>query len=92
MGDGAERHPEPFSLGDPEATRGLLERAGFSDVSFEDVSEPVFYGDDVDAAFAWANWFAPLREDELRELLAAHRTRDGVLFGSRAWIVRATSA
>jgi SAM-dependent methyltransferase len=82
----------PFSLGDPEATRKLLERAGFRDVSFEDVSEPVFYGDDVDAAFAWANWFAPLAEDELRELLGAHRTRDGVLFDSRAWIVSATSA
>jgi SAM-dependent methyltransferase len=84
--------PEPFSLGDPETTRALLERAGFRDVSFEDVSEPVFYGDDIDAAFAWANWFAPLGEDELRELLVAHRTRDGVLFGSRAWIVSATSA
>jgi SAM-dependent methyltransferase len=84
--------PEPFSLGDPEATGELLERAGFRDVSFEDVSEPVFYGNDVDAAFAWANWFAPLDEDELRELLAAHRTPDGVLFGSRAWIVSATSA
>lgn len=83
--------PEPFSLGDPEATRELLERAGFSDVSFQDVNEPVFYGDDVDAAFAWAKWFAPLGEDELRELLAAHRTRDGVLFGSRAWIVSATT-
>jgi SAM-dependent methyltransferase len=83
---------EPFSLGDPDATRGLLEGAGFRDVSFEDVSEPVFYGDDVDAAFGWARWFAPLDEAELRELLAAHRTRAGVLFGSRAWIVRATSA
>jgi SAM-dependent methyltransferase len=83
---------EPFSLGDPEATRTLLERAGFRDVAFEDVSEPVFYGDDVDAAFAWANWFAPLGEHELRELLAARRTRDGVLFDSRAWIVSATSA
>jgi cyclopropane-fatty-acyl-phospholipid synthase len=83
---------EPFSLGDPEATRELLERAGFRDVSFEDVREPVFYGDDVDAAFAWASWFAPLAEDELRELLAAHSTRDGVLFDSRAWIVSATSA
>jgi SAM-dependent methyltransferase len=82
----------PFSLGDPEATRALLERAGFRDVAFEDVTEPVFYGDDVDTAFAWANWFSPLGEDELRDLVAAHRTPDGVLFGSRAWIVSATSA
>jgi SAM-dependent methyltransferase len=83
---------EPFSLGDPEATRALLERAGFRDVRFEDVDEPVFYGADVDAAYDWASWFASLEEAELRDLLAAHRTRDGVFFGSRAWIVSATSA
>ena len=66
--------PDPFSLGDPEATRELLERAGFRDVAFEDVNEPVFYGDDVDAALDWAGRFAAIGGDELRELLAAHAT------------------
>jgi SAM-dependent methyltransferase len=79
--------PEPFSLGDPDATRALLERAGFRDVRLEDVDEPVFYGADVDAAFDWAHWFAALEADELRALLAEHRTERGVLFGSRAWIL-----
>jgi SAM-dependent methyltransferase len=84
--------PEPFSLADPETTRGLLERAGFRGIGFEDVHEPVFYGADVDAAFEWARPFAALGDEELREILAAHATADGVFFDSRAWIVSATSA
>jgi len=52
----------------------------------------VFYGADADAAFGWAHRFSPLGEAELRELLAAHATADGVFFGARAWIARATSA
>ena len=83
--------PEPFSLGDPEATRALLERSGFRGVGFEDVHAPVFYGAYVDAAFEWANRFASVEEDELRELLAAHATPDGVVFDSRAWIVSAAT-
>jgi SAM-dependent methyltransferase len=83
--------PEPFSLGDPEATRALLERSGFRGVGFEDVHAPVFYGADVDAAFEWASRFASVGEEELRELLAAHATPDGVVFDSRAWIVSAAT-
>jgi SAM-dependent methyltransferase len=84
--------PEPFSLGDPQATRALLERAGFRGVGFEDVHEPVFFGDDVDAALDWTGRFASLDEGELRELLAAHATERGVLFDSRAWIVSAATS
>src|SRR5262245_52517412 len=79
--------PEPCSLGDPEVTRALLERAGFRDVGFEDVHEPVFYGADVDAALEWTRRFARIEEDELRATVAAHATEDGVLFDSRAWIL-----
>jgi SAM-dependent methyltransferase len=84
--------PEPFSLGDADAARALLERAGFREVRFEDVREPVFYGADVDAALDWAGRFASVGEHELREILAGHATEDGVVFDSRAWIVSATSA
>jgi SAM-dependent methyltransferase len=84
--------PEPCSLGDPEATRELLEHAGLSDVRFEPVDDPVFYGADVDAALDWAGRFAAVGEDELREILAAHATEDGVFFDARAWILTATSA
>ena len=56
LGDAA-RPPRPgadmFSLGDPEATAGILEHAGFDEVRFEDVDEPVLYGHDLDAALAF---------------------------------------
>lgn len=67
-----------FSLADPAAVRAMLSAAEFADVTFTDVDEPVYYGQDVAAAV-----------ERLREMLAAHKTGDGVWFGSRAWIVSA---
>ena len=77
---------DPFSLGDVEATAGILEGAGFDAVRFEDIHEPVFYGRELDAALAVVRGFqdtaaalARLSESEaartverLRETLAAH--------------------
>ena len=95
--------PDPFSLADPPAVRAILEAAGFADVAFAGVREPVWYGLDVTAAFDWVRGFAFTREmlnrmdpaaaaralGRLRELLAAHLSDDGVWFDSRAWIVTA---
>jgi SAM-dependent methyltransferase len=95
---------DPFSLGDREATTGVLEDAGFEEVRFEDVHEPVFYGHDVDAALAFVRgWqgtsaaLASLSDSEaartverLRETLAAHYSDEhGVLLDSRSWLVTA---
>jgi SAM-dependent methyltransferase len=107
LGD-AVQPPQPgadgFSLGDAEATAGILEGAGFEDLHFEDVHEPVLYGHDVDTALAWVRGFqnttaalASLSDDEaartverLREMLAAHYTRqDGVVLDSRSWLITA---
>jgi len=107
LGDAAQP-PKPgadaFSLGDAEATAGILEDAGFDDIRFEDVHEPVFYGHDVDTALAAVRGFhdttaalATLREDEaartverLRTMLAAHHSDDrGVVLDSRSWLVTA---
>jgi hypothetical protein len=79
----------------------ILEGAGFVDVSFIGVDEPVYYGPDVEAALNWVRSFTTtaailnrLEPDEsvraqnrLRAVLAAHQHEDGVWFGSRAWIV-----
>jgi SAM-dependent methyltransferase len=99
----ASARPDPFSLADPLAVRELLEAAGFADVTFTDVREPVCYGPDVAAALKWVRGFActsetlkrldPIAEERalgrLREALAAHLSGDGVCFDSRAWIVSA---
>ena len=56
--------PDAFSLADPPAVTGILEGAGFADITFTDVSEPVYYGPDVDAAMDWFRGFAYTRETE----------------------------
>ncbi len=95
--------PDPFSLADPPAVRGILEAAGFGAVTFADVHEPVYYGPDADAALGWVRGFACTSQalnrldpaaaaraiGRLREALAAHLGDDGVWLGSRAWIVTA---
>jgi hypothetical protein len=94
---------DAFSLADPPAVKGILEAAGFADVAFTDVHEPVYYGPDVAAALAWVRGFrctsdvldrldpaaAARALGRLREMLTAHLSGDGVWFDSRAWIVSA---
>jgi SAM-dependent methyltransferase len=94
---------DPFSLADPPAVCEILHAAGFADVAFTDVQEPVYYGPDVAAALDWVHGFTCTREvlkrldpaaaaradERLRQALAGHLTDDGVWFGSGAWIVTA---
>jgi SAM-dependent methyltransferase len=94
---------DPFSLADPRTVTELLEGAGFADVAFTDVSEPVYYGSDVDAAVDWVRGFASTGDvlkrldptaaeralGRLRAALVTHLSDDGVWFNSRAWIVTA---
>jgi SAM-dependent methyltransferase len=94
----------PFSLGDPDATTRMLERAGFGDVRFEDVQEPMFFGTDVTEALEWVTGFSDVADalsnvdpdareralQRLREALGARfRPDGGVNFVSRAWLVTA---
>jgi SAM-dependent methyltransferase len=95
-----------FSLCDAEVAAGILTTAGFASVGFAEVDEPVFYGPDVDAAYDAVTGFGLVKEalagveaaaaDEalqrLRAVLDAHLGADGVLFGSRAWIITAQRA
>ena len=104
---GAETPPpgaDPFSLGDAEATTAVLERAGFDELRFEDVHEPVLYGHDLAAALDFVRGFqsvsaalvsmsdseAARAVERLRETLAAHQSDDqGVTLDSRAWLITA---
>src|SRR5690348_14282675 len=95
--------PTPFSLGDPAVAGAILSAAGFTDVSFTDVHEPVYYGPDAAVAFDVVSGLRSTRDllegvDEeqaeravarLRASLAAHETSEGVLFDARTWIIAA---
>ncbi len=99
----APKGPDPFSLASPTTVEGILDAAGFADVTFTDVHEPVYYGPDVAAALDWVRSFTctndvlkrldPVAAERalgrLRETLAARASGDGVWFDSRAWIVTA---
>ena len=91
---------DPFSLADPAVVAGILTRAGFTDVRFADLREPVCYGPDTAAACdavlrlrepaaALAGPDAEGALDRLRTVIAAHDGDDGVWFDARAWLVTA---
>jgi SAM-dependent methyltransferase len=95
--------PGPFAFAEPDGTRQMFERAGFEEVEFVALNEPVCLGVDTDDAYGFIseNGFVVgmLKDlaaddqaralDELRTLLAAHDTGDGVLLGSGAWLISA---
>jgi SAM-dependent methyltransferase len=99
----AHEGADPFSLADPGTVGRTLDEAGFADVSFSDVHEPVYYGPDLATALAWVRGFARTDEvlasldpgsaqlalERLRETLAVHAGADGIWFDSRAWVVAA---
>ena len=94
--------PGPFSLADPDRVRPLLTQAGFRDVGFEGIEVPMWFGDDPDHAHRFVlgllGWMleglddaaAARARDDLLATLRTHATRDGVRFGSAAWIITAT--
>jgi SAM-dependent methyltransferase len=93
----------PFSLGDVGVAREVLGAAGFGEVGFAAVRERLYYGPDVETAYEnvlqlreplalLAELTPPDAErarSDLRAVLAAHDSGDGVLFDSAAWIVTA---
>ena len=94
--------PAAFSLGDRATTTRLLTAAGFADIDFAEVQEPVFYGPDPDSAreailalfLANPNSNGSIRpsaetRDRLRKLVQSHCSAEGVLFDSSAWVVSA---
>jgi SAM-dependent methyltransferase len=97
---------DPFSLADPDTVIPTLDAAGFTDVTFTDVREPVYYGPEVATALRWVGGFACTKDvmrsldsasaehilERLRKTVAGHAGADGIWFESQAWIVRARRA
>lgn len=94
--------PGMFSLADPGLTEDILTTAGFSNVTFAEVDEPVYYGPDGAAALAavrslWEDPRLTGLDDaaaeralaRLRDHLDAHTRDSGVWLDSKAWIVTA---
>ena len=98
--------PTPFSLADPDRVRRILGDAGYTDVGFEPVDEPVDFGRDVDDAFAFTQVMGIVEGlshdldadaratamDNIRKLLGEHETSEGVLLGASAWLITARRA
>ena len=96
--------PGPFGLADRDHTDGILAAAGFEDIRFETVEEPIFLGSDADDAFSFVSTFGMTRGlthdlddagraaalEALHACLRAHETSDGVLFRGSAWLVCAS--
>jgi SAM-dependent methyltransferase len=96
--------PGPFGLADPDHTRDLLARTGYSSIRIEDVHPPMRVGDDVESAYAFVSRMGNTRGllddlgaddrrvalDNLRSVLAEHATPRGVTFGTASWLVTAT--
>lgn len=99
--------PGPFSLGDPDRVRSILDDAGFSDVSVDPFETPLLLGghgsfDEAADFQANSGMAARLLGDAppevveraltaMREALRPYATPDGVQLDAAAWIVTASS-
>lgn len=94
---------DPFSLADPATAGAILTASGFTDTAVTGLHEPVYYGPDTATALdavltlqMTKDLLAPLDAartqhalTRLRAALAAHQSRNGVLFDSHAWLITA---
>jgi SAM-dependent methyltransferase len=98
--------PTPFSLADPERAKGILGAAGFTDMAFTALDEPLEFGTDAEDAYGFMSSIGIVHGlthelddarraealDALRATVEAHDTGDGVLFGTSAWLITARRA
>jgi len=96
--------PGPFSLGDRDRIATVLRAAALSDVAIEPVAEPLWMGPDVVATVAFLKstgiWNSLLPDvdpptvarvsEAVQAALEPYVTPDGLLLGSRAWLVTAS--
>jgi hypothetical protein len=95
--------PGPFSLSDPDRASSILSAAGFTDIAFDGVARPMWFGQSPDDAYRFVRNFGftqfllggldddtrTAALDDLRANIGAHHTDDGVLYPSATWIISA---
>ena len=93
--------PSPFALSDPGRVRTILEAAGFADVAFQSLHEPMRFGSNSDDAFdflsAQFGWMSDGLDQAdqdaafaaLRTTIAEHTGDHGVTYQSATWIIQA---
>jgi SAM-dependent methyltransferase len=93
--------PSPFAFADPDRVRTILGAAGFVDVSFQSLRQPMSFGPDPDDAFDFVaeltSWMLDGLDDTdrsaalaaLRTTIAEHTSEDGVTYQSATWIIQA---
>jgi SAM-dependent methyltransferase len=98
--------PGPFGLADPDGVRRILDEAGFTDVELTAFEEQMCFGSDAEDAWAFVGNLGIVKGlshdlddstksralDQLRQVLAARETVDGVLFSCAAWLITARRA
>jgi SAM-dependent methyltransferase len=94
--------PSPFALSDPDRVRAILGGAGFADIAFQALHEPMSFGSHRDDAFAFVRdltgWMREGLDDAgrdvalaaLEQTIAEHTDDDdGVTYRSATWIITA---
>jgi SAM-dependent methyltransferase len=96
--------PGPFALADPDRVRFILGAAGFADITFEGLHEPMSFGADTDDAYNFVaeltGWMRDGLDDAdrdtalaaLRETIANHTDEHGVTYKSATWLIQARKA
>jgi SAM-dependent methyltransferase len=96
--------PGPFSLGDRDRIATVLRAAALGDIAIEPIAEPLWMGPDVAGAVAFLTstgiWNSLFRDadpptaaragEAVWASLEPYATPDGLLLGSRAWLVTAS--
>lgn len=95
----------PFSMADRDITAARLQAAGYDEIEFISIDEPVCLGLDADDAYPFISTLGITRgltahlDDAtrsatlgaLRQTLEDHQTDDGLLFKGSAWLIVASA-
>ncbi len=93
----------PFGFADSDQVRGILGDAGYTDINFEVINEPIDFGSNADDAFGFVRTQGFVKGliqdlddagkakalDALRRVLVAHDTGHGVLLDTSSWLITA---